>query len=214
MSVLVKEEYVEHNDSTNDGGSDDENGIDGIFDFVNDSAKKKIMNKFKKKKALVEENFRNELDAMIAIHNKNNKSINQHNQEILELRNKHAEANMKMRNKHEREREELAEKKRVELESITKQENEAIEKFCTVLKGAKRKFEEEDEEENEKDEECPICFDMMTPPRKIYQCVEGHLICSECKPRVPGNSCATCRSGQGYISRCRWIEEAIAKRVR
>ena len=123
MSVLVKEEYVEHNDSTNDGGSDDENGIDGIFDFVNDSAKKKIMNKFKKKKALVEENSRKELDEMIGIQKRLASDLDQeHNQEILALKNKHAEANMKMKNKHEREREELTEKKRVKLESITKQE--------------------------------------------------------------------------------------------
>ena len=43
MSVPVKEEYVEHNDSRNDGGPDDEDSIDGIFDFVSDSVKKKIM---------------------------------------------------------------------------------------------------------------------------------------------------------------------------
>ena len=98
MSVPVKQEYVEHNDSSNNGESDDEDGIDGIFDFVNDSAKKKLMKEFKKKKALVEENSRKELDEMIVIHKRLASDLDQkHNQEILELRNKHAEANMKMR---------------------------------------------------------------------------------------------------------------------
>ena len=101
MSVQVKQEYVEHNDSSNDGGSDDEDGVDRIFDFVNDSVKKKIMNKFKKKKALVEENSKKELDEMIGIHKNFTSGLDQkHNQEILKLKNKHTEANMKMRNKH------------------------------------------------------------------------------------------------------------------
>ena len=184
MSVLLKQDYVEHYDSSNDDESNDEDGIDSIFDFVNDSVNKKMINKFKKKKALIEENYRKELDEMIGIHKNLTSDLDQkHNQEILEFKNKHKEANMKMRKKHEREMDKLVEKKWVKLESITKQEKEVIMKFCTVLKGAKRKFEEEDEEEEEKDEDCPICFDMMTPPKKIYQCAEGHLVCSECKPR-------------------------------
>ena len=153
MSVpVVKREYVEQNDSSNDGESDDENGIDGIFDFVNDSGKKKLMKKFKKKKALVEENSRKELDEMIVIHKRLASDLDQkHNQEILELRNKHEEANMKMRKKHDKEKEALVEKKMVKLERITKQEEEAVKKFFTFLKGAKRKYDE-DEEEKEKKE--------------------------------------------------------------
>ena len=91
-----------------------------IFDFVNESVMKgkEHMKKFKKKKALVEENSRKELDELNVIHKRHASDLDlKHNQEILELRNKHAEANMKMRNKHDREREELAEKKRVKLES-------------------------------------------------------------------------------------------------
>ena len=215
--TVAKQEYVEQNDGSNDGESNDEDGIDGIFDFFNDSAKKKLMKEFKKKKALVEENSRKELDEMIVIHKRIASDLDQkHNQEILELSKKHAEANVKMTDKHEREREELAEKKRVKLESLTKQEEEAIKRFIKVLKGAKRKYDDEDDEEKVEDSifECPICYEMMTPPKKIYQCAEGHLVCSECKPKIPNNNCATCQSGQGYISRCRWIEERIANNTR
>ena len=49
MPVPVTEEYIEHHDRSNDGESHDEDGIDSIFDFFNDSAKKKMMEKLKKK---------------------------------------------------------------------------------------------------------------------------------------------------------------------
>jgi len=38
--------------------------------------------------------------------------------------------------------------------------------------------------------ECPVCLDHITPP--IKQCVKGHLVCTDCYPRLP--HCPTCRS--------------------
>ncbi len=34
--------------------------------------------------------------------------------------------------------------------------------------------------------ECPICTEEMKPPRKIFQCSNGHVICELCKinPKV------------------------------
>ena len=29
--------------------------------------------------------------------------------------------------------------------------------------------------------ECPICTEEMKPPRKIFQCANGHVICEICK---------------------------------
>ena len=84
-----------------------------------------------------------------------------------------------------------------------------------VLQGVKRKLEKnDDDDDDDLTPECPICTEMMTPPKKIYQCPEGHLVCSECKPRLSNNCCATCRSEEGYVSRCRWIEEMIVKKRR
>lgn len=37
--------------------------------------------------------------------------------------------------------------------------------------------------------ECPVCLDHITPP--IKQCLKGHLVCSDCFPRL--NHCPTCR---------------------
>jgi len=37
--------------------------------------------------------------------------------------------------------------------------------------------------------ECPVCLDHIVPP--VRQCVKGHLVCSDCFPRLP--HCPTCR---------------------
>ena len=31
---------------------------------------------------------------------------------------------------------------------------------------------------------CPICLDSMKPPLKIFNCGNGHLICSSCQPKT------------------------------
>ena len=61
--------------------------------------------------------------------------------------------------------------------------------------------------------ECPLCMVLMTPPKQIYQCPEGHLVCSDCRPQVRDNLCASCRSPQGYSSRCRYIEDIVKKKM-
>ena len=43
--------------------------------------------------------------------------------------------------------------------------------------------------------ECPVCFDYVLPP--IYQCNSGHLICSNCRPKL--QSCPSCRGSLGNI---------------
>lgn len=37
--------------------------------------------------------------------------------------------------------------------------------------------------------ECPVCFEIAKVP--IFQCGDGHLICSTCKPKI--NKCPECR---------------------
>ena len=39
--------------------------------------------------------------------------------------------------------------------------------------------------------ECPICLEEMRPPRRIFQCSNGHVICGSCRPRLA--SCPYCR---------------------
>lgn len=54
--------------------------------------------------------------------------------------------------------------------------------------------------------ECPVCLNAMYPP--IYQCSNGHTLCSCCKPRVH-NRCPTCRHELGNI-RCLALEKVAA----
>ncbi|XP_022967857.1 E3 ubiquitin-protein ligase SINAT2-like isoform X2 [Cucurbita maxima] len=51
--------------------------------------------------------------------------------------------------------------------------------------------------------ECPVCTNLMYPP--IYQCPNGHTLCSNCKIRV-SNCCPTCRHELGNI-RCLALEK-------
>ena len=45
----------------------------------------------------------------------------------------------------------------------------------------------------EKEFECPVCLEVMGPPKKIFQCVNGHLICDACKNHPDIRSCPSCR---------------------
>ena len=44
--------------------------------------------------------------------------------------------------------------------------------------------------------ECPVCLEMMKPPRKIWMCPQTHLVCEECCQGMVNNVCPTCRSGK------------------
>ena len=40
---------------------------------------------------------------------------------------------------------------------------------------------------------CPVCFEPMSPPVRIFQCGGGHLICGQCKPRIQVESSSSCK---------------------
>ena len=40
---------------------------------------------------------------------------------------------------------------------------------------------------------CPVCLDVPLPPKKIFQCSQGHTICDECLGRIAEKKCPTCR---------------------
>jgi len=64
----------------------------------------------------------------------------------------------------------------------------------------------------EKDFECPVCYDVMVPPSRIFQCNNGHLICEDCKCHSEIRSCPTCRVPLGPNSLLRNIPmEKLAK---
>ena len=68
---------------------------------------------------------------------------------------------------------------------------------------------------NSEDLDCPVCFELMAPPRKIVSCHNGHLLCSVCKacPRI--QSCPLCRDDfKARAPRRDFTAEEKAKRLR
>ena len=41
--------------------------------------------------------------------------------------------------------------------------------------------------------ECPVCFVEMVPPMKIFQCINGHSLCENCKDNENVTTCPSCR---------------------
>ena len=60
-------------------------------------------------------------------------------------------------------------------------------------------------EAKEKDLECPVCFEVASTP--IFKCMEDHLICSVCRPKV--SECPECRVRyRGEPRRHRYAEKS------
>merc|ERR1712142_1156769 len=54
--------------------------------------------------------------------------------------------------------------------------------------------------------ECPVCLKKMSPPVKIFNCDNGHLICSSCRSRMKE---AKCYCGALYRGRATAVEHII-----
>merc|ERR1719300_80116 len=50
--------------------------------------------------------------------------------------------------------------------------------------------------------DCPVCMEEMRPPVQIFNCLNGHVICGECRRRV--SICTHCRSP--YVDRATAME--------
>ena len=53
----------------------------------------------------------------------------------------------------------------------------------------------------------------MGPGVAIWQCVNGHLICGDCRVRT-FHVCGECRSREGYVSRSRRLEDNISRMMK
>nr|ACO12155.1 E3 ubiquitin-protein ligase sina [Lepeophtheirus salmonis] len=66
------------------------------------------------------------------------------------------------------------------------------------------RLDEDELKELEGELECPVCMDISRPP--IYQCEEGHIICSTCKPLLI--NCPHCAKKYSEPPiRCRFAEK-------
>ena len=204
MSILANVKQ-EHEETTDESSGSDEDDQDGIVEFCNDIKNhKKLLKKLQKEKELNEKASKSEMDQLI------------HVQKRLasELQSKYRKENMAMSNHHAKQRAQLEDRKRIKLENITRREKEISRKLKISRKELRERIKRNCENEEDFAPECPLCMEIMTPPKKIYQCSEGHMVCSVCKPKMQNDLCATCRNENGYNSRCRWIEDNIAKRMK
>jgi len=70
--------------------------------------------------------------------------------------------------------------------------------------------QEKEEDGAESIFECPVCYETTLPP--IYQCTNGHLVCSSCKTKV--TQCPTCRGSLGGESGIRSLAlETLASKM-
>jgi len=53
--------------------------------------------------------------------------------------------------------------------------------------------------------ECPVCFERFRAQSQVFQCEEGHFVCSSCRPRV--ETCPTCRGR--IMGRCNGFEQFL-----
>jgi len=61
---------------------------------------------------------------------------------------------------------------------------------------------------NFSDLECPVCLEKMVPPKRIFQCRQGHAICGNCFSRPQVKKCPTCRGV--FIGRATVLEKVAA----
>ena len=55
---------------------------------------------------------------------------------------------------------------------------------------------------------CPVCYEPLKPPKRIFQCTNGHLVCDICKRQPQLRGCPTCR--QPIMGRATAMEQLIA----
>jgi len=111
--------------------------------------------------------------------------------------------------------EEVTSAHQVKLEQLRSELNEVEKKssaHCVIRSKVECPEEsslpEDERSEVEAELECPVCLEISRPP--IYQCPEGHLVCSACKPLL--KTCPQCDSR--YTDppiRCRFAEKLAAK---
>lgn len=57
--------------------------------------------------------------------------------------------------------------------------------------------------------ECPVCFEIPLPPIRL--CVEGHIVCNECRGRTKG-ICPLCRGPNSQARNL--LAEGIVARIK
>ena len=130
---------------------------------------------------------------------------------VEEARKKRTRAAEAQRAKVERVQEQIEkeaeEKKRVDdaVKVFENKSNKTKEKMKVELGKLEALMEGESDKNKREEIECPVCCEEMAPPRTIFQCSQGHPVCSSCRPRLV--HCPSCR--EAFMGRARGMEQLV-----
>jgi len=177
----------------------DETALDGVFEQIRRdyySLLKKVEEENEKAKAELEDKL---------VVDKNNFLVKQ------EIERGFFEAKLS-REKVEFELKQDEEKRKVEMEAA--QRREQVASFIKSVRSSnsmlsKSQMPMRTEREIRDEFVCPVCFSDMKPPTQIFQCIQGHPICQQCKSRSEITRCPTCR--EKLVGRAIHIEKIAGK---
>ena len=116
---------------------------------------------------------------------------------MREMREKLEKAMREMREKHIGERTELEKR----LKTQEEKQKKTLLKLRKTADDLGKKIENQDAlvpangvEEARGHLECPVCFEKMRPPTRIWQCPQSHLVCETCRDQLENLRCPSCRT--------------------
>jgi len=102
---------------------------------------------------------------------------------------------------HKKELEQFLKAQKYELDKLENKQNKEIEEIENHLTEYKKKKTGM----NFRIPDCPVCFEELRAPLKIFNCTNGHLICEKCRDSV--SVCTLCRDQ--YCGRATEMEKFI-----
>jgi len=134
---------------------------------------------------------------------------------VEEVRRKENEELTKLEEKYKKDREEVEARHQADIARVTQEcelEEESLlaslRETRLVLAGSGDRLEAEVIEQGRGELECPVCMEEMRPPRRIWQCSDGHPVCERCRRKPEVNCCPTCRK---YLVGRSTIAEKLAR---
>merc|ERR1712126_367540 len=56
---------------------------------------------------------------------------------------------------------------------------------------------------------CPVCYELLEPPKKIFQCGNGHVVCEDCYNQPTLRQCPSCKGS--FIGRAIAMEQFLVE---
>ena len=136
------------------------------------------------------------------------REVEQGQREMREMEERQEREMREMREKHIGEKTQLEKR----LKTQEKKQKETLLKLKKTADDLAKKIENQDGpvlangvEEARGHLECPVCFEKMRPPTRIWQCPQSHLVCETCRDQLENLRCPSCRT-ETVSQRARVVE--------